>query len=85
MSQSPRSPSTHRKPQEQVRKGKGITGLGVSNVHPNISGRLTMAHLARMHKLRKNDMFEVEGDNDFDQVKQVVIQREKLKEKLSQV
>ena len=24
-------------------------------MHPNISGRLTMAHLARMHKLRKND------------------------------
>ena len=67
------SPSTHRKLQEFVRKGSGITGLGVSNLHPHLSGRLTMKMLETMKKLRQDDMFEIEDDNEFDRVKQIVI------------
>lgn len=44
-----------------------------------------MAHLIRMHRMRQDQMFEIEDDNEFDRVKQVVIQRQKLKEKLDQV
>mgnify|MGYP000954019639 FL=1 len=46
-----------------------------------------MAHLMRMHKMRKDaDMFIVSDDNDdFEHIKQIVVKREKLNEKLDQI
>ena len=52
-----------------VRKGKGITGTGVSNLNPHLSGRLTLGMLNKMHEMRKDDQFAIPNDNEFEKIK----------------
>jgi len=57
------------RPKDTVRKGYGITGSGVNNVSPHLSGRLNIGMLQKMKLARENDVFAVEVDNEFDRVK----------------
>ena len=65
-----------------TRKGVGITGLGVSNIHAHLSGRLTMGMLVKMQQMREEGavQFTLEKDNEFDQTKLLLDKLGKLKE-----
>ena len=60
---------------DAVRKGKGITGTGTFDIKPHLSGRLTMGMLKKMEEARKDEMFVVEVDNEFDRVKELLENR----------
>ena len=69
-----------------MRKGTGITGASVAHLSPAISGRLTLNTLHKMRKVMQEDQsFAVEGDNEFDQVKQLLSSKKSLKAKKEQI
>ena len=39
---------------------------------PHLSGRLNFGMLEKMKKSRENDVFNIEGDNEFDRVKELL-------------
>ena len=63
-----RSPRRH----ATVRKGRGITGKGVANVSPHLSGRLTLGMLNKMKNARQENEEFHDKDNELKKVKQLL-------------
>ena len=67
-----------------MRKGKGITGIGVPiGINEKMSGRLTLGMLARMEDARTQaiEEFEIKTDDEFGKIKQLLKKKAFLKEK----
>ena len=58
-----------------VRKGKGITGMGVSHINQHLAGRLTLGMLQKMKEARMQgeSQFTQEEDNEFERVRQLLV------------
>ena len=79
--------NANHKNKEIVRKGTGITGIGVQNINPHLSGRLTLHMLQKMQKTREADdeEFDIGDDNEFVKVQKLLERKKQIeqeKEKL---
>ena len=69
-----------------MRKGNGITGVGVAHVDQELGGRLTLGQLQKMQVARRKDA-ELEGDCDkeFGSIKKLLGDNEKLNKKIEKI